>query len=45
MKEKLQDLSRLLDRIIYEMYEKKETSIDYKAYLKDIQKKLDELSK
>ena len=27
MKEKLQDLSRLLDRIIYEMYEKKETSI------------------
>ena len=45
MKEKLQDLSRLLDRIIYEMYEKKETSIDYKAYLKDIQRKLDEISK
>lgn len=45
MKEKLQDLSRLLDRVIYEMHEKKETSIDYKAYLKDIQRKLDEISK
>lgn len=45
MKEKIQDLSKLLERIIYEMYEKKETNIDYKAYLKDIQRKLDELSK
>ena len=45
MKEKLENMAKLLERIIYEMYEKKETNIDYKAYLKDIQRKLDELSK
>ena len=45
MKEKIQDIARLLERIIYEMYEKKETSIDYKVYLKYIQRKLDEISK
>lgn len=44
MKEYLQDLQRLLDFCIYQIYEKKNTDFDAEFYLDYISKKLKDLS-